>query len=149
MLVMAMVNNDASKGVYGKNPFNFKHFNVKHVDLRIDGESKPVLPLTPDFKGKKCIREYMSLLESMNILGKDASLPFTYDKFLNGYTFFAWNLTPDYLVKMQDPSRRSNIRLDLKFSEATATSLNILLYAVFDSTVMIDGSGNVVTDYKD
>ena len=144
-----MVDNDAASGIYTKNPFNFKHFNVKHLDLRIDGVSKPVLPLTPDFKGKKCIREYMSLLESMNILGKDASLPFTYNEFLNGYTFFAWNLTPDYLGQTQDPTKRSNIRLDLKFAEATATSMNILLYCVFDSTVIIDCSGNVIIDYKD
>src|SRR5271167_4787493 len=98
-------------------------------------------------------QEYMSLLESMNIptysIKKDASLPFTYDEYLNGYTFFAWNVTPDYLGQLQDPTRRSNIRLDLKFAEATATSMNILLYSIFDSTVMIDGSGNVLTDYKD
>jgi len=149
ILVMAMVENEAASGVYAKNPFNFKHYNVKHLDLRIDGVSKPILPLTPDFKGKKCIREYMSLLESMNILGKDASLPFTYNEFLNGYTFFAWNLTPDYLGQVQDPTRRSNIRLDLKFAEVTASSMNILLYSLFDSTIMIDGSGNVFTDYKD
>src|SRR5277367_3848765 len=85
----------------------------------------------------------MSLLESMNILGKNASLPITYDDFLNGYTFFAWNLTPDYLGQVQDPARRSSVRLDLKFAEATASSMNIQLYSVFDSTVMIDGSGNV------
>src|SRR5277367_3396957 len=52
ILVMAMVENEAASGVYTKNPFNFKHYNVKHLDLRIDGVSKPVLPLTPDFKGK-------------------------------------------------------------------------------------------------
>ena len=85
----------------------------------------------------------------MNILGKDASLPITYDDFLSGYTFFAWNLTTDYLGQSQNPAKRSNIRLDLKFTETTASSMTILLYAMFDSNVMIDGSGNVATDYKD
>ena len=91
----------------------------------------------------------MGLLEAMNILGKNAYFPFTYDEFLNGYMFFAWNLTPDYQGQAQNPARRSNIWLDIKFDGATASGINILLYCVFDSTVMIDASGNVITDYKD
>ena len=150
ILVMAMIDGEALSGVYGKSPFNFKHFNVKSIDLRLDGISNPILPLTPDFSSKLCLREYMSLLESMNILGKDAYLPFTYEEFLNGYTFFAWNLTPpDYQGQPQNTAKRGNVRLDIKFATHTATPMNVMLYCVFDSMVMIDSSGNVVTDNKD
>src|SRR5438552_8237842 len=149
MIVMAMVDNESMSGVYNKNPFNFKHNDVKHLDLKISGTSKPLLPLTPNFKGKSCLREYMSLLETMSILGRDACFLFSYEEFLNGYTFFAWNLTADYDGQPQNPARRENIRLDVKFSEVTKASINIILYAVFDSTVMINGSGEVLTDYKD
>ena len=82
-------------------------------------------------------------------MGKDAYLPFTYEEYMDGYTFFAWNLTPDYEGQTQNPAKRCNMRLDLKFAEGTASAINVLLYAVFDSNVMIDGSGNVFTDYKD
>src|SRR5438552_13081202 len=78
-----------------------------------------------------------------------SSIYLTNDEFLNGYTFFAWNLTADYDGQPQNTARRENIRLDVKFSEVTKASINILLYAVFDSTVMINGSGEVLTDYKD
>jgi len=149
IIVMAMVDSEAISGMYNKNPYNFKSSNVKYIDLRIDGVSKPILPLTPNFKTKMCTREYMNLLEAMGILGKDAYLPFCYEDFLNGYTFFAWNLTADYQGQRQVSGRRANIRLDLKFEDALARAMNILLYCVFDSTVSIDGSGNVFTDYKD
>ena len=46
LLVMSMVDNVALNGVYGKNPFNFKHFGIKSIDLRVNGVSKPILPLT-------------------------------------------------------------------------------------------------------
>ena len=95
-----------------------------------------------------CVGEYLSVLECMNILAKDACLPFSYEEYLNGYTFFAWNLTPDYQCARQNTAKRANIRLDLKFSEALPTSINIMLYATFDS-VMIVGSGQVMTDYND
>ena len=132
-----------------KNLYNLKHNDVKHLELRIGGTPKPLLPLTPDFKEKSCIREHISLLETMSILGRDACLPFTYDEFLNGYTFFVWNLTADYDGQPQNPARRENIRLDVKFTEVTKVSINILLYCVFDSTVMINSSGEVFTDFKD
>ena len=96
-------------GVYNKKPFNFKHNDVKQLDLRISGTSKPLLLLAPNFEVKSCLREYLSLLKSMSILGKDACLPFTYDEYQNRYTFFAWNLTADYDGQPQNPARRKNI----------------------------------------
>ena len=125
---MSMVDNDALSGMYTINPFNFKHNDVKHIDLRISGVSKPLLPLSPNFEGKLCLREYMSLLESMSILGKDARLPFTYEEYQNGYAFFAWNITPDYDGQRQNLDRRDFIRFDIKFPKFTKTSINILLY---------------------
>jgi hypothetical protein len=149
ILVMCMIDSEALNGVYGKSPFKFEHFNIKHVELRMDGDVRPLLALTPNFASKLCLREYNSLLENMNILGKDAYLPITYEEYMNGYTFFAWNLTADYLGQPQNPGRRSNIRLDLKFVKATPSTFNIVLYCIFDSIVMIDASGIVQTDYKD
>lgn len=148
LIIMAMCDNEALSGVYSKNPYNFQHYNVRHLDLRIDGMSKPILPLTPNFASKMCTREYMSLLESMSILGKDACLPFSYDDFLNGYTFFSWNLAADESFK-PDPSRHANIRLDLKFGEATKTTISVLLFCMFDSNIILDGSGNIFSDFKD
>ncbi|HYT44933.1 MAG TPA: hypothetical protein VEP90_21580, partial [Methylomirabilota bacterium] len=89
IIVMAIVDSEAVSGVYAKSPFNFKLYNVKQLNLRIDGVLKPLLLLTPNFKTKMCTGEYMSLLEAMSILGKDAYLPFIYDKFLNECTFFS------------------------------------------------------------
>src|SRR5271156_168054 len=149
ILVMAMLNSDAANGGYGKSMFNFQHHNVKEVDLRINGVTKPTLPFKPSFVNKLCLREYMALLQAMNILGKDSHLPFTYEDFLNGYTFFAWNLTADYAGHPQNPSKRANIRLDVKWAESLTAVLEVILYCVYDSTIMIDGDGQVLTDYKD
>jgi len=149
VIVMCMVDDDASSGTYAKTPFNFKHYNISRVELSIVGNSRSILPLTPNFKDKLCLREYMSLLEIMNIMGKDSYLPITYDEFMNGYTFFTWNMTADYQGQPQNPDRRADIRLELEFGEATTSTFNVLLYTVFDSMVMINGAGEVVTDYKD
>ena len=149
ILLMSMIDNKAYNGDYKLNPYHYKHNTIESVDLRLDGESKPILPLTPNFKEKRCIREYTSLLETMSIFGNDAVLPISYNEYMNGYTFFAWNLTADYQARPQNPDKRMAIRLDIKFEEALTSAINILLYCVFDSTVMIDDVGQVITDYKD
>ena len=146
---MGMLDSDAASGAYGKSMFNFQHHNVKEVDLRINGTSKPTLPFRPNFTDKLYLREYMALLEAMNILGKDSHLPFTYEDFCNGYTFFAWNLTADYAGQPQNTNKRANIRLDVKWSKSTTSVLEVILYGVYDSLIMIDGDGQVQTDYKD
>jgi hypothetical protein len=149
ILVMGMLNSEAALGTYGKNPFNFQHHGIKEVDLRINGTSKPTLPFKPDFEGKLYLREYMALLEAMNILGKDTHLPITYEDFASGYTFFAWNLTADYAAEPQNPNKRANIRLDVQWAKDTVGVNEIILYAIYDSTILIDGDGKVFTDYKD
>jgi hypothetical protein len=149
ILLMCMIDSKAYNGDYKMNPYHYKHNKITFVDLRLDGESRPILPLKPDFVKKQCIREYASLLETMSIFGSDATLPITYTEFLSGYTFFAWNLTADYQGNPQNPAKRMSIRLDVKFEEALGSSINILLYCVFDSNIMIDGTGQVITDYKD
>ena len=56
-----MVDSESLSESYIKTPFNCKRYNISGVDLRIDGVSKPILPLMPNFKNKLCIREYMSV----------------------------------------------------------------------------------------
>ena len=149
MLVMGMLNSEAASGAYAKNMFNFQHHNIKEVDLRINGTSKPTLPFKPNFEGKLYLREYMALLEAMNILGKDTHLPITYDDFANGYTFFAWNLTADYSGGSQNPDKRAHIRLDLKWAKETVGVNVVVLYCIYDSTILINRDGIVYTDFKE
>ena len=37
-IVLGCVTNDAFNGRYGKNPFNFQHFNVNYLTVHMDGE---------------------------------------------------------------------------------------------------------------
>ena len=44
--VFGLVDVDAANGVYGKNPYNFQHFNVTHVSLTANGQEIPFKQLT-------------------------------------------------------------------------------------------------------
>ena len=68
-LLMAMVPKAAFYGDYTKNPFNFKPFNLSSLSLKKDREIFPYEAFKPDFKNKKCLREYISLFQSNGLFG--------------------------------------------------------------------------------
>jgi len=54
-IVIGCVDNDAFNGLYGKNPFNFKHVNLTQlkVGLYLDGQQHSVKPLQMNFKTRQ------------------------------------------------------------------------------------------------
>ena len=147
-LVLTMLSKTAFHGDYTKNPFNFKHYNLCSLSLKKNRELCPYEELKPDFKNKKCIREYITLYESNGIFGKDATIPISYDEFLQGYTHFQWNLSNNGRGTNTQADERGNLVLRLEFAEALTESVVVLFYAVFDATVYLYGDGVVKTDYE-
>ena len=146
-MLMCLVPKTAFFGDYTKNPFAFKHYNLTNVSLKKDRYPFPYEEFKPDFKNKKCIREYISIFQSNNIFGKDETLAINYEEFLEGYTHFQWNLTADGRGKNSQPDERGNMVLKLDFKEHLTEAVVIILYGVFDGTVYVYGNGDVQTDY--
>ena len=70
-------------------------------------------------------------------------------KYNNGFTLFAFDLTPDldkggyfHLVK------QGNLRLELHFKTALTAIINVVVYAEFDNVIKIDKARNVLFDYS-
>jgi hypothetical protein len=147
-LVMTLLSKSAFHGDYTKNPFNFKHYNLCSLSLKKNKELCPYEEFKPDFKNKKCIREYISLYESNGIFGKDETIPISYDEFIQGYTHFQWNLSNNGRGTNTQADERGNLVLKLEFAEAVSEPVVVLFYAVFDGTVYLYGDGVVKTDYE-
>ena len=151
ILVVALVENDAYNGAYQKNPFNFQHFNLSEIILYRNGLGVPGRPFTPDFSAgtKHYIRSYINTMQTMSYFNTDDTNGLTFEEFGGGYTLYAFDLTADNNVSA--PYRQvlstANLRLDLKFSANLTNTVNLLLYAVFDSQVEITHSRDVLTEY--
>ena len=145
-LVMAMVSNSAFHGDYTLNPFNFKHYGVKSLLLTRDAENIPYERFEPDFKTGNCLREFMSLYQSNDVMGKNAILPITYDEFKSGYTTFQWNLTDNRMGVNAGPNQRGNIKLDITFADPTSEAMVVVLYGIFESTVQVFANDQVIVD---
>ena len=140
IIYAALVGNDAFNGNPRKNPYEFKHFNCNYIAMVKNGTSVPGAALTPDFAGGCYIRAYTQLLQTLEEFNaKISSTNVTVGDFANGSTIFGYNLTPDLDTGggCQQPFEQSNIRVDLRFSQALPETVNLLIFAVSDTKLMI------------
>ena len=122
------------------NPFHFEHFNACSVGLFRDGQSLPYRELyEPNFKEGLYTRDYMkSIVHCTQHLNTNLTNGIDMDRFAKeGYTFFTFNLTPEFDYNQRQMPRDGNLRLELKFAEPLVKAINVLIYATFDSSLQI------------
>ena len=147
-VVIAMIDTDAFVGVQTKNPYNFKHNNVSHIQLYTDGEPVRTRPLRPVIGSKNYLHCYETLYRGLNRMDGDKSSIIKRVDWDKGYSLCAFDLTADMdaddhyaLIK------HGNLRLELEFAEALADPISILIYAEFDNIVEITADRHIQIDY--
>lgn len=149
LIIIAMVTNAAYNGSLAHNPFNFEHFNLDEIALLVNGESTPGPPYRPDFTKKLYVRDYMDLMEVFGYYNSDDTNGLTLKEFGSGYTIYAFDRTPDNDIASdyRHPNLGQDIRLDIKFKTDLTETINVLVYACFDSQVQLTKLRDVITDY--
>ena len=133
-LTIAFVTDASMAGGYQQNPFNFQHFGLSQLGLRVNGNLVPNRPYTPDFTNNRYIREYMGLHEGLRMLFTNRALDITYDEFRGGYAIFVFDLTQN---KNGDPAPplTGTLRIEGKFSTALTATVQMILFAEFDAVI--------------
>ena len=148
-VAVGFVQNNAYNGLYTENPFNFQNLDIIKIAMYREGESIPSRPLEPNFDNSQYQREYVSLLQSIDIFNKNEDIDLTPMEFANGYTIFGFNLTPDLSVTGHaQPIRDGNIRLEVNFSKALTNTVNVIILGIFDAKLEITKYRNVLMDWK-
>jgi len=151
LVVVGFVSNSAYNGAYGETPFNFEHLNTTHITLYREGEELPQRALQPSFSTDKphYAREYMGLLQALDIFNRNTDIDLTMDDYKGGYTLFGFNLTPDLCVAGHaQPIRDGNLRLEVNFAEALSKTYNVIVFGIFDGRVEITKMRNVLIDWR-
>ncbi len=147
-IILAMTENSAFSGAYNKNPFAFKHFNLEFMALYRDGIQIPSKPLQPEYENGSAVRDFYQLVLSTGRHLKNNPLAIDRQDFLNGYTLYGFNLSPDEDCSNHVSLIRSgNIRLEARFRQPLSQSITIIVYAIFDSIIEISNRRQVLIDY--
>ena len=148
-IVIAMVNNQAFNGSYDRNPFNFKHFNLSSIKIYVDGQiHNNIKPIECDFTNHQSLAGYLSLFTGSGKYRRDEGLDIDRQQYENGYTLFAYDLSPDLSEEGYfNLIKEGSIRVELKFAAALPHTINIIAYAEFESVIEINREKQVLIDY--
>ena len=148
-LMIAMVENDAYNGNIKKNPFHFQHFDLSKIALYRDGNSIPGRAFSPNFDDEKYLRSYLNTIRTLNYYNSDDTNGLTPKMFANGYTIYAYDLTPekDITAPHNQGNLGKNLRLELTFKDPLTATINVLLFASYDSAVEITELRDIITHY--
>jgi hypothetical protein len=148
-VIVGMVKTQAYNGVLADDPFYFNHFDVSSVGLYKDGQSAPYREIyEPNFENDLFFRDYVkSIVHNTQHLNTNVNNGITMDEFKQGYTFFTFNLTPDFDMNQTQQASGGNLRLELRFSKPLVDPINVIVYATFDATLQITRDNQVICDH--
>lgn len=148
-IVMACLDNDAFNGSYAKNCFNFKHYNMNHIKLLVDGQQHNLRPIKMNFAQNQYIMGYMSLFSATGKQYANEGIDIKRDEYKKGYTIFAFDLTSD-----QSPDdahfslmKSGSVRCEMNFAQPLPNTINVIAWAEFENVIEIDRNRNVIFDY--
>ena len=148
-IVLGCVDNDAYNGVYGKNPFNFKHLNLSQLTIYLDRQQQQIRPLELNYGAHNFLPGYMSLFSGTGKQFQDEGCGINREEYFQGYALYAFDLTPDLAESDHfNLIKEGNVRVDVKFNEALPNTINVIAYGEFENVIEIDRTKNVLFDYS-
>ena len=149
LIVLGFVENAAFNGDPTKNPFHFQNQRVKKLEISINGEMIETRPLEPNFTDDIYLRSYLSLYKGLGKLGQDWAPDITQEEYKSGYTLWCVDFTKDQEAQTDKFHliQTGNLRVEVQFAANVATTLNGVMYAVFDNMLEINKQREVSIDY--
>ena len=146
-IFLGMVDNDSYTGNYKKNPFNFKHFDVREIGVYVNGKTLSQ-PMKLNFNDDETLEGYRSLFTTTGKINRDEGLDLTRRDYAKGYSLFGFDLSPALCSgPHQEPMKEGSLRITLEFANALPNTITVLVYSEFDNTIKINKVRSVLKDY--
>ena len=145
-VVVGLVANASYTGTPNKNPFNFAHFDLSHIQLRVNDLLVPSIALQPDFSNSSYLRPYESLYQVVGKLHTDWDNGIQPEHYPYGYALYGFTLNNDSHCRHDDRKILGNVDISLKFKRPLPSTISLILYSSTDGSVIIDQHRNVLVD---
>ena len=139
-VMLGLVSMEGKNGQYNKNPFNFKHYDIRRLGLSVNGAYIPGKPLDMNFtgSGQNYVTPYRNFVQCMEGNGLNGV---TMDMFKNGYSIFVFNIEPEE-KGTQDPGDipAGSVNLELNWGTALPETVSLIVYAEFPMVMKLGKS---------
>jgi hypothetical protein len=145
-VICAFVDDAGVAGNYSANPFNFIHLNAKVLRLKMASVPLPYSEgVRVDFAKKQYIEAYDALFQNIRNMGNDI----TYEEFGEGFSIFAFDLTPDLCNSEHfNMLRDGTLEMDVQLGAQMTKAYHAIFYLEFDNIIEITKERGVIFDFS-
>lgn len=137
-LILCLCSSETFHGNKHLNPFNFAHYNVSFVEVKVDGVSRPRAALTPDFTAGEYSEAFSALYEN-----NDEGGLIEFKDFAEGYCVYKFQLEPLTCKDTIQSTKSGNVHINLKFNHALGEGVTLIMYSKFADLLRIDEARNI------
>ncbi len=136
-------------GARGKNPFNFKNYNIKQVSIEVDGQSFPTKPYQMDFEKHQSLEAYDGLLDTLKQRNNPfGEVTFNREAYNHGYTIFGFDLTPGGTGRgALTLIRQGNLSVAVSFGQPLNETVMMVCMLVYDNILEINQHRQIIADF--
>jgi hypothetical protein len=144
LLIVAMVDSDAYRGTYHKNPYNFKHNDLSWISVKLDDEDVPFQAVKTKFTDEAPLymQSYMNLLDAKSS-SKDGWIV-DRRSFRYGYSLFVYELLPRDDIDHLPLIRKGNLKVQATFGANLGENITVICYGKFPAVMKIDSSRDII-----
>jgi hypothetical protein len=124
-MIIALVNSNGEMGDLEKNPFNFQHFNLKYINVVVNGK-----PLEMDFEKGQFYMAYLTLFDS------GCPCLITPEMYKDGHTLYQF-----FPPHTKDGG---NVRFEMQFSQPLAATTTLIIYSSFPKSFKINANREIL-----
>jgi len=138
-IILGFVKSEDFHGTLLSTPFNFTHFNLDNISITVNGDSNYHKSINVNPDSGFIIEPYYSMFTELSLDPCAEGPNITLKAFQNGKMFFIFNLNDISGGDEFGVQRHGTIKIETKFKQALADSVNVICHADYQSTLYIGG----------
>ena len=144
-LVFGLTSGAAFNGDITKNCYNFEHFSLASVSIKVNNVEIPHSPVEMDFKRDLYNKAYYTLFNGLDRGALDNGNHISREEFAQGYSLFAFDLTPDKSNGCSyNLTQTGNLRIELTFNETLEKAIYCIVYTESDNIIEITKERQII-----
>ena len=131
-VIVAIVDEDAHRGVIGKNPFCFKDYDLSEASIVVNGVHEPQELYKLNKTEEDKVDMYANFLENTGISTDDREFGITMDDYYGGSFMLVWDRTPDKCNRFHRHTTYSgSLSVNLKTRTPLDRTVTVIIYATY------------------
>lgn len=139
-VVVAFVKTSAFTGTWNEDPFEFQHFNLNSINLRVNGVRVPQDALTPDFANNRYMRAFLHVFQNTGKFRVNGGNGITAEDFATRNCLFPFDISPDMCNNFHHhEGQQGQIVLELGWAQALPHAITCIVLTLHNEVMQLMG----------